>query len=743
MKKELSLVLVGILVLSIYVPIAAPEGETVSLIFETNNKAALKSLIEGAGGIVTVEYQSVEMLAADVPLATLGSVLMSSYVLEVFKDEMRYLPYPPEMPEGDPDNFENMEIMDISSYTIGPYTIEDLGALPENYYNYMITGAEDIWGETAAGDGTLVAVVDTGTFPGHPLFLRPDDTSRVIGGISFAPGEDPNSWGDPDNHYHGTVCGGIVASNGAVLLPETDLWAVAIMNYAPPESYYVDPAYPGYIIVPLLGMAPLAELYAIKVFPKDGSGVPSSVVMQGIDHAIQMRQLYDATGGAEGYPIDVISMSLGGGTGFDGWDPEDRLVDEATLTGIVVSAAAGNDGPALNTVSTPGCAKTSIGVGAAADPVHTRVGFDIVYGIPGIGGDLFPYDNQQIIYFSSRGPTSDGRRKPDVLACGVYAMSAFPPYSIGIMSGTSSACPAVSGAAALLAGWQKTSAGCANPSQIRNAIIKGAVPLPFYDKYAQGEGYLNVPNALDELKNGITWWPDMGYGPRLRGTNLKGGSKTWSVGPLGPGETFDIVIKVDKFTESIEISLSSVILPPPEQQNPWLGDSIEFYVQSAIRTSADYYYDSINVYEDQSFTVVEPNPGNIRICCEGDWTNYGDVQCSITVTETEGRDLCPIETFGIIKNGEWKTHYVEVPDGTGAVIFELWWFNDWSKYPTHDLDMYVIDPTGYTYVDGAQYYSPEKAVITTPIPGTYTILVFGYEMYLIPNPYWLRVCHIV
>ena len=741
MKKELSLVLVGMLVLAFYVPVAAPEGEMVSLIFEGDDQAALIDAILNAGGIINVIYESVPMVAADVPLSSLGTLLRNPHVVEVYKDEMTYLPYPPEFPEGDPDNFINMEVMDLSSVVMGSYTLEDIGNLPDNFYNYMVTGAEDIWYDTDAGDGTLVAVIDTGIFPGHPCFLRPDDTSRVIGGISFVPGEDPDSWGDPDNYYHGTVCGGIVASNCAVLLPETHLWAQAIVNYAPPESWFTDPAYPGYIVVPLLGMAPLAELYAIKVFPKDGSAVPSSIIMKGLNYAVQQRKLYNCTGGAEGLPIDVISMSLGGPTGFDGHDPEDRLVDEATLAGIVVSAAAGNSGPALNTVSTPGCAFTSIAVGAAADAVHTRVGLDIVYGIPGIGGDLFPYEDTQIIYFSSRGPTSDGRRKPDVIACGVYAMSAFPPYSIGIMSGTSSACPAVSGAAALLVNWQRMNRGCVNPTQIRNAILKGAVPLPNYDKYDQGEGYLNVPNALQKLIDGVPMWPDLGFGPRLRGENLRGGSKTWSTGTLDPGEAFDVVIKVDKHTESLDICLSNVDIPGPP--NPWLDDSIEFYIQTAIRTDGDYLYDNVNIYEDTCFTIEEPMPGNVRIVVECDWTNWGTVSCDITVTEHEGRVLCPIEAFDIIHNGEWKEHYVEVPEGIGAVTFELWWFNDWSRYPTHDLDMYVIAPDGTTYLGGAVYNSPEKQVIINPMPGTYTVLVFGYEMYLIPNPYWLRVCQIV
>jgi len=735
MKKGFGLVLIGVLMLSFYVPVAAPEGEMVSLIFETDDKVALGNVIEATGGAVTIEYESVEMLAAQVPLLSLGDVLENPHCLYAHKDTIQHLPTPPEA-EGDSEHFEAQEVMDISGNVMDAYTLEELGDLPENYYNYMITGAEDIWPETAYGHGTLVAVIDTGVFPDHPCLA-----GRVVGGACFTDDCAQYPWWSPYNHYHGTVVAGIVASNCAVLLPETDLWAVAIMNYAPSGSWFVDPDYPGYIVVPLLGMAPLAEIYAIKVFPHDGSGVPTSVIMQGIDHAIQQRKLYDATGGAEGYPIDVINMSLGGGTGYDGRDPEDRLVDEATKTGIAVVVAAGNDGPAYNTVSAPGTAKTSIAVGAAADPVHTRVGFDIVYDWPGIGGWLYPYDEVQIIYFSSRGPTSDGRLAPDVLACGVYAMSCFPPYSIGIMSGTSSACPAVAGGAALLAAWQKAYEGAANPYQIRNAIIRGAVPLDIpYHEYAQGNGYLNVPNSLDLLKNGIDNGLHLKSSYKLDAVDLKGSTQTWSTGDLGPARTFDIVIAVDEDTESLNVCLSNVVFSGTP--NPYLGDTIEFYIQSAIRTAEYYYVYNENLIGDACFTIPEPNPGNIRIVVEGDWTNWGTLSCDVTVTETEGRELCGVHEHGTISNGEWMVHYVEVPEGTGAVIFDLWWKHDWSKFPTYDLDMYVIDPDGYLYLDGAQYWSPERQVIENPTPGTYTVLIFGYEIYHGNDPYKLRVCYI-
>ena len=735
MKKGVSLVLIGILVLSIYIPVAAPEGEMIPLIFETDNKAALRSAIEDAGGIVTIEYLTVDMIAAEVPLLAAEGVTANPHVLHVYKDYIRSIP---DIQGDDADNFEAQEALNMSEYTVeAPFTLEGLEALPENFYNYMITGAEDVWPETAAGDGTLVAVIDTGTYPFHPLFMRSDGTSRVIGGTCFVPGEPEDSWGWPDNYYHGTVCGGLIAANGAILLPKSFYLAQSFMLYAPDSYIDYDP---DNILVPLLGTAPLAELYAIKVFPQDGSGVPSSIIMQGIDHAISMRQLYDATGGAEGYPIDVISMSLGGGTGYDGKDPEDLLVDEATKTGIVVVAAAGNEGPALNTVSTPGCANTSIAVGAAADAPHTRVGLDVVYGMAGIGEYFYPYDDVQIIYFSARGPTSDGRFAPDVLACGVYAMSAFPPTSIGIMSGTSSACPAVAGGAALLVNWQKINEGAANPYQIRNAINEGAVPLTLpYTEFAQGNGYFNVANSLALLKDGIDGGLHLNSSHHLRGIDLNGGTMTWSTGDLGPACVYDITIAVDDDISSLDVSISNVTFSGP--QNPLMGDSIEFYIQSSVRTTEYYYIHSANIYGNANFTIPNPHPGNVRIVVEGDWTNWGVMSCDVTVTEHEGREN-PGDYKGTIGYDEWAVYYIDVPEGLGGVMFELWWKHDWSKFPTYDVDMYVIDPTGYVYYDGAMFWSPENTFIENPIPGTYTVLIYGYEIYHGKDPYQLNVFYI-
>lgn len=739
MKKGFSLALAGILFLSLYVPATAPEGETVSVIFETDNKEALRDVIENVGGTVTIEYVTVDMIAAEVPLLSMELVLESPHVLHAYKDYIRYIPDFPDVPEGDTDGFATQEIMTTSDGFSGFFWEEDLRDLPDDFCNFMAPGVEDIWYETGAGNETLVAIIDSGIYPWHPLLMYPDGSSRVIGGISFALGEPPDSWDDPDNRPHGTVAAGLVGANGGLYIPSGTVLHGSIMKNAP-DSYFPPPVLPNPIYVPLLGMAPLTEFYAIKVFPKTPGGIPRSVVMKGIDHAIEMRQLYDATDGAEGYPIDVINLSLGGGTGYDGNDPEDLLVDEATKAGIAVVAAAGNAGPAFNTVPTPGCSNTSVAVGGTADPMHTRVGYDLVYGIVGIGEYFYPYEDIQVIYFSSRGPTSDGRLAPDVLACGVYVLSSYPPSSIGILSGTSFAAPFVSGEAALLVNWQKMNEESANPYQIRNAIIEGAVPLELpYSEYAQGNGYLNAVNSLDLLQNGIDGGLNLDSSHHLDAVDLNGGYQTWSTGSLGPGLTFDITIAADEDTECLEVCVSNVTFSGP--QNPFLGDSIEFYIQGAVRTAQHYYVHSANLYGDYCFTIPHPDPGNIRIVAEGDWTNWGIMSCDVTVTEIEGR-----ENYGghkeTIGHDEWTVHYINVPEGLSAVIFELWWMHNWSKFPTYDLDMYIIDPYGYVYIDGAQFLSPEKQIIENPVPGTYVVLLYGYDIYHGRDPYWLNVYYI-
>ena len=169
------------------------------------------------------------------------------------------------------------------------------------------------------------------------------------------------------------------------------------------------------------GVAPGAALVGIKVLDSNGSGSMSTVTA-GIDWAVQNKDVYG---------IKVINLSLGTSTSSDGTDSTSLAVNGAVDSGIVVVVAAGNSGPARYTIGSPGAAEKAITVAAMADV--GELGFNLAS-------------------FSSRGPTADGRIKPDIAAPG-YNITAAKANSINgyvTYSGTSMATPFVAGTVALM-----------------------------------------------------------------------------------------------------------------------------------------------------------------------------------------------------------------------------------------------------------------------------------------------------
>ncbi|MHA1651842.1 MAG: S8 family peptidase [Candidatus Helarchaeota archaeon] len=212
-----------------------------------------------------------------------------------------------------------------------------------------------------------------------------------------------------------------------------------------------------------VGVAPKANLIAAKVLDSSGSGTFSGVIA-GIEWATDQKP-------------HVMNLSLGANVpgSCDGTDPVCLAVDAAMDKGIVVCVAAGNAGPGSSTIGTPGCAKKVITVGASDK-------------------------NDQIAWFSSRGPTKDGRVKPDILLPGYNIIAPrAKDTSMGHVidefytqaSGTSMATPHCCGVAALILSANPN----LTPAQIKQKLMQTAIDL-HYDPNTQGSGRVDAERAF-------------------------------------------------------------------------------------------------------------------------------------------------------------------------------------------------------------------------------------------------------
>lgn len=201
------------------------------------------------------------------------------------------------------------------------------------------------------------------------------------------------------------------------------------------------------------GIAPAADLYIAKVLDDQGNGRTSNVIA-GLEWVVDQG-------------VSIVNLSLGSDGSCDGTDALSEACDAAVAEGVCIMVAAGNAGPDSHSVGSPGCARDVITIGASTD-------------------------EDTITSFSSRGPTEDGRVKPDVVFPGAKIISARAAgTSLGRvvdtnyveLSGTSMATPHASGVAALLLAANAS----LTPAQIKERLMATAVDLGL-DANSQGTG---------------------------------------------------------------------------------------------------------------------------------------------------------------------------------------------------------------------------------------------------------------
>ncbi|MBU7044150.1 MAG: S8 family peptidase [Theionarchaea archaeon] len=211
-----------------------------------------------------------------------------------------------------------------------------------------------------------------------------------------------------------------------------------------------------------MGVAPGASLMGVKVLDYNGSGTSDDIIA-GIDWAVANE-------------ADVINLSLGA-AGGDGTSPIAMECNWAVSKGVTVVTTAGGGGE-CKTIGTPGDAKDVITVGT--------IGYD-----------------DALATFSSKGPTIDGRIKPDCVAPGVNisAADAGTACSDTTMSGTSISTALVSGVCALILDRNPN----ATPLQIKNILGYTAADLGNQgkDNYF-GWGRVDAKAAVDNAFNNPT-----------------------------------------------------------------------------------------------------------------------------------------------------------------------------------------------------------------------------------------------
>lgn len=731
-------------------------GDTVDVIIQTDGDTGqVASSVKKIGGKISFTYKNAPVLAVTIPLDAIQEVNNHPNVVKVAKDHLVFIS---DGTDASDDSRPLQILADSGSaqpaHPITPASISSTES-PLGYGFYLYSQAEKIWGDTRFGEGSVVAVVDTGTVPNACL------GHAVIGAPGYPDGYNATGDGipatDPENDWHGTHVGGVIASacNLDFSMKTFDPLYQAISTYLPLKDS----------TIPVYGQAPGAQIYPVKVFSKKGVGSPLSVILDGLDHLLTLKSdgLLD---------IDIVNLSFGGPTWYDGRDVLDTFLEKFSEQNMLVITAAGNGGPLPNSIASPATSFDSIAVGALDYAANSRAVYEylgLTWNLmPGQGLVMRPTDEIRVANNSSRGPMSDGRMGPDISAPGMWSFQLGPNNEIRWASGTSFSAGVVSGIAALLnayyagdKGHAKDATADAPLKDLRNSLLLGAnrdiVGPSWQEVNTVGFGAVDAEAALQIFKSGNTVLNFPLKTDRLQATvlgNPKAGEKAVFNSPtvsLNPGEAYDLVFAIAPDTSRVTIQVYDIITPDNFEHAYW-PNSLKFQVQSAKRSEfiqpIDEYWDP-NLSGDQFTVEIEDGlwklagapkayqpmePGLMKVSLVGDFANESAVSFKLRLVREQANpsnSRKPI-AHSVLKTGNSFSLPVEIPEGLSQVTFDLIWQRDWRKFPTSDIDLLVYDPAGnLASAEGATGNSPERAVIIDPVPGTWMVSIEAIDL---PKP---------
>jgi subtilisin family serine protease len=342
------------------------------------------------------------------------------------------------------------------------------------------------------GKGVVWAILDSGIDGNHPHFRKyanlelPSGLAHMdfmqLQPVTLLPAQLTDDYG------HGTHVAGIISGE----LDDSLYRAISLSRERDQDGKIT---FKGNIIdAPIIGVAPQCKLLSYKVLDKDGEGSVSTVIAA--IHSIQQLNGY-----GRNIVVHGVNMSLG--YDFDpewfacGQSPICVEVNRLVSSGVAVVVAAGNTGKGFAlTINDPGNAAMAVTVGATHRDMPHRYG---------------------VSYFSSKGPTADGRAKPDLLAPGERIISCGAGPDVAIYkqlstpvpvdpkrldayylerSGTSMAAPHVSGIIAGILSTRSEFIGL--PEDIKEYLVKNATDLG-REKAFQGGGLVDMMRTIQAM----------------------------------------------------------------------------------------------------------------------------------------------------------------------------------------------------------------------------------------------------
>ncbi|KGM55845.1 peptidase S8/S53 subtilisin kexin sedolisin [Lysobacter daejeonensis GH1-9] len=550
-----------------------------------------------------------------------------------------------------------------------------------------------------SGKGVTIAVLDSGvdaTHPDLPQGAKVVQNVKLVGDLGLA---GASAWlenvpNTDTSSGHGTHVAGTVGGTGEASKND------------PRRARYHD------------GIAPQAKLVGIGA----GEGISILYALMGFDYALANR---------ERYGIDIITNSWGSSNSvYDPNNPINKASYEAYRKGMVVAFAAGNDGPAENTLNPYAIVPWVINVGSG-----TKAKDLSSFSSRGVEGDFYKH-----VDVVAPGSSIISTRAPNTAlpALGPVNDPVNPAYSVyyASMSGTSMATPFVAGAAALLLEANPT----LSPDQVEEILMKTSSPMN-YPYHVVGAGYIDVLAAVDlasrtegkraAFLGGATKWSSQGkWIIAADSYSLLDYTGNWS--------SVNNVGSTDGTYRKASVTKKSV----PRLNLAFEGDAMQFiYPRNAQGGQADVYVDGVNRGRISFYSSTAETNGRFAITGLGKGAHrvelrgvQGNVYFDGSLTEGKLYDTTTAFTTTTtrytgtmgpsVENLEVDEFTFEVGADVTLIQATLGWDGG------VDIDFSLVDPAGNEVASGASLSNPEVLEFAVAMPGTYKYRVKGYTTVL-------------